>query len=205
MIIDWISDFFHWWTTARVASAAAVGGVGMAAVTGTTAVRTLRHSRRATQRTTRPMMIASLQPSGTKVAGLTVSNAGPSIARNVSVSFDPPLPEHEKTSEGETSILPWIRRRYSKPIPAWAPGYTARNSFLIVGDQRDEHGRAVNIDGISRDTEIIFEYQDDDGNCYSDRFSLDPTLLEGETWSVSKRISGGKETILHDGSPSLAN
>jgi hypothetical protein len=129
MIIDWFFDFLHWWTTARVASAAAIGGVGIAAITGTTAVRTFRHSRRATQRTTRPMMIASLQPSGSKLAALVVSNAGPSIARNVRVSFDPPLPEHEKTSGGEPSILPWVRRRYSKSISAWAPGYTARNTF----------------------------------------------------------------------------
>jgi hypothetical protein len=76
---------------------------------------------------------------------------------------------------------------------------------LIVGAERDEHGRPVNVEGVSRETEVVLEYQDDDGNRYSDRFPLNPTLLEGETWSVSKRHSGDKETVLHDGSPWLAS
>ena len=197
-------DFWHWWTTARVASAAAVAGAGMAVITGTTAVRALRHNKDATARTKRPMMVAVLRPTGTMSAGLVVSNAGPSIARDVKVSFDPPLPAHATTSAGEPSIIPFVRNRYSKSIAAWAPGYTARNEFLILGDDKDEHGRLINEDGIARETDIVFDYQDDDGNHYSERMSLDPTLIEGETWSVNKRNKGGKETILHDGSPGLS-
>ncbi|MGW5725468.1 hypothetical protein [Nocardia beijingensis] len=36
---------------------------------------------------------------------------------------------------------------------------------------------------------------------YSDRIALDPTLLEGETWSVRERYKGGEETILSDDAP----
>lgn len=72
---------------------------------------------------------------------------------------------------------------------------------MIIGDERDDQGRPVNEDGIPRETEIVFEYQDDDGNHYSDRMPLDPTLIEGETWTVHKRNRGGAETTLHDGSP----
>lgn len=127
--MDWFYDFWHWWTAARVASAAAVSGAGMAAITGTTAIRTLRHNRRATQRTTRPMMVGTLKPSGKTSAMLEVTNTGPSIARNVTVSFDPPLPEHDMTAQGEPSVIPFVRSRYSRPIAAWAPQYTTRSMF----------------------------------------------------------------------------
>ncbi|MGW0037505.1 hypothetical protein [Gordonia sp. NPDC003376] len=175
----------------------------MAVITGTTAVKSLRHNRDATMRTKRPMMVAVLSPTGKMSAGLVVSNAGPSIARDVKVSFDPPLPTHDTTDDGQQSIIPFVRNRYSKSIAAWAPGYVARNAFLILGDEKDEQGRPTNVDGIPRETDIVFEYQDDDGNLYADRMSLDPTLIEGETWSVNKRNRGGEETILHDGSPWL--
>lgn len=202
--MGWFWDFWHWWTTARVASAAAVSGAGVAVVTGTTAIRSLRHSKAATQRTTRPMMVATLRLSGAATAMLVVSNVGKSFARNVQVSFDPPLPTHDQSPDGQGSVIRFVRHRYSKPIGVWPPGYTVRNEFYVLGDERDEAGFRKNIDGIPIETEIVFEYQDDDGNKYYERIPLDPTLLQGETWSVDKRNVGGEETILRDGSPWLA-
>jgi hypothetical protein len=201
----WLIDFWHWWTTARVAAAAAGVGGTMAVVTGSTAVRTLRHNREAMQRSTRPMMTATLRPSGSDTAALAVTNAGQSFARNVSVSFDPPLPIHDHTADGDRSVIPFVRHRYSKPVAVWTPGYTARNEFYVLSDERDEAGFRTNVDGISHDTVIVFDYTDDDGNRYSDRLPLDPTLIQGETWSVTRRNRNGEETILHDGSPWLAD
>ncbi len=177
----------------------------MALVTGSTAVRALRHNRKATQRSTRPMMSAALRPSGSDTAMLAVTNAGQSFARNVKVSFDPPLPTRDHTENGDRSVIPFVRHRYSKPIEVWTPGYTARNEFDVLGDERDETGFRTNEDGIPHDTVIVFEYADDDGNRYSDRVSLDPTLIQGETWSVTRRNRSGEETILHDGSPWLTD
>lgn len=177
----------------------------MALVTGGTAARTLQHNRKATQRSTRPMMAANLFPTGTGIAALAVTNAGQSFARNVKVSFDPPLPTHTETPDGQGSVIPFVRHRYSKPIRVWTPGYTARSEFYVLSDERDEAGFRTNADGISHDTEIVFEYADDDGNRYVDRIPLDPTLLQGETWSVDKRYRNGEETVLRDGAPWLTD
>lgn len=149
-------------------------------------------------------MVATLRLSGAATAMLVVSNVGKSFARNVQVSFDPPLPTHDQSPDGQGSVIRFVRHRYSKPIGVWPPGYTVRNEFYVLGDERDEAGFRKNIDGIPIETEIVFEYQDDDGNKYYERIPLDPTLLQGETWSVDKRNVGGEETILRDGSPWLA-
>lgn len=201
--MGWFWDFWHWWTTARIAATAAAAGGGMAVVTGTTAVRSLRHNRRATERTTRPMMIAVLRPTGKLSAALEVTNVGPSIARNVEVSFDPPLPAHDETPDGEPSLLVFVRHRFAQPVAAWAPGYVARSQFLVLTGNRDEEGRPINEDGIPRSQFIVFAYADDYGNEYSDRISLDPTLIEGENWTVTKRVRGGEESVVHDDSPWL--
>ncbi|AFR48575.1 hypothetical protein [Gordonia sp. KTR9] len=199
--MGWFWDFWHWWTTARVAATAAAAAGTMAVVTGTTAVRSLRHGRQAAQRTTRPIMVASLKPSGTMSAGLEVSNVGPSMARNVDVTFDPPLPTHDTTPEGEPSLLVFVRHRFSRPVGAWPPGYVARSQFLILTGEKDDDGQPVNEDGIPRDQSIVFNYADDDGNAYNDRISLDPTLIEGENWTVTKRHRNGQEILIHDGAP----
>ncbi|MGW0251159.1 hypothetical protein ACWDYH_31475 [Nocardia goodfellowii] len=197
--LDFWRDFWPWWTTARASATAAVVAAGMAILTGTFAIRTFRHNRKATQRTTRPMMIGTLKMTGEGSSGIEVTNVGPSIARDVQVTFDPPLPTHEKTKDGLNSMLPWIRRRFAKPVGAWAPGYTVRSEFVSIAKDRkvDEDGISLNSDGVLRETVIVFRYRDDDGNKYSDQMSLDPMLLQGETWSEVTR--GGK--IVHDAAP----
>lgn len=102
---------------------------------------------------------------------------------------------------GKKSLVPYVRRRFAEPIDAWVPGYTTRSVFIRRGKNCDDQGRPTNVDGISRQTIIVFDYEDDDGNSYTDRMSLDPTLIEGETWSLHKRTKGGQETVVHDGAP----
>lgn len=199
--MEWFAEFWHWWTTGRIATTAAAIGAGSAVYGTRTAVRTLRHNRRATQQSTRPMMVATLRATGDRSAGIEVTNAGKSIARNVVVTFDPPLPTHEHTPDGQLSMLTFIRRRYSKPVDTWVPGTIARSEFLTIVGGPDEQGRLVNADGIPRDTWIVFAYEDDNGTTYTDRISLDPTLLEGETWSEHIRRSEGQETVLSDAAP----
>ncbi len=149
------------------------------------------------------MMVATLKPTGKMTAGISITNAGQSIARNVAVTFDPPLPTHERSSDGENSIIPLLRRRFAKSIGAWAPGHTVHSELLISDGTRDDEGQLLNVDGIPRETTIVFVYEDDDANSYTEKMSLDPTLLEGETWSVHKNNKGGKEAVTHDGSPWL--
>ncbi len=151
------------------------------------------------------MMVGSLRFTGRMKAGLVVTNAGKSIARKVRVTFDPPLPTHTTTADGQESVLKYVRDRYAQPVDAWLPEFAARNEFILLTGKKDAHGHLENVDGISRDSAICFQYEDDDGNEYVDRMSLGIPLIEGETWSVDKRDRGGVETVLRDGAPWLGD
>lgn len=148
-------------------------------------------------------MVARLEHTGATESALVIENVGPSIARNVEVEFEPPLPTHETTPDGQDSLLPFVVNRYAKTILAWPPGQQMRNTFYILSDERDDEDRPMNVDNISRDTCVLFKYEDDAGELYSDRFSLDPTLYEGETWSHRVRRRNGEIVAEYDGAPWL--
>src|SRR4051794_36626263 len=116
MVWGWLNDFFDWWTTQRVAAGTAVVAAAAAVTAATSGVRTLRQNRRDSKARSRPMVAAELREipyvKGTQI--LVVRNYGPSIARNVRVKFDPEIPDPDDPS---TSVTPFLKRRYAKPVP----------------------------------------------------------------------------------------
>lgn len=50
-----------------------------------------------------------------------IRNVGPSVARNVHVTFDPPLPAIP-SDQADRSITAMLSARYARPIPAFMPG-----------------------------------------------------------------------------------
>jgi hypothetical protein len=64
---------------------------------------------------------------------LVIKNYGTTVARNVKVSFDPPLdaPAPEKAHQ---SVAPFLKRRYAKPIPSLAPGQELDNIYFSDED-----------------------------------------------------------------------
>src|SRR5665811_1804934 len=129
MSFDWLSDFFDWWTTQRVAAVAAVVAAGAAVTAATSGVRTLGQNRRDSKARSRPMVAAELREvqyvKGTQI--LVVRNYGPSIARNVRVSFDPEIPDPEDPS---TSMTPFLKRRYANALPVLTPGVELDNIYF---------------------------------------------------------------------------
>jgi hypothetical protein len=201
--MDWLGAFWDWWTTSRVTATAAGVGAVVGSITARVGIGTLRHNRKSLQQTTRPMMLAKLVPSGKIQSTLVVENVGPSIARNVRVSFDPPLPTSDTARDGDKSMVPFVNRRFAQVVTAWPPGQVTRNVFHILDGKRDDEGRPTNIDGIPRSTSVKFEYADDTGQTYVDKFSLDPTLIEGETWSHHKHTKNGELVDELDDAPWL--
>src|SRR5450830_287225 len=120
MDFSWIGDFWSWWTVARVGAAAGVLGATAAIAGATSGIRTLRQNRKDSKARSRPMVAAELRDvkysEATQI--LIIRNYGPSIARNVRVSFDPPLPDPEDPS---TSVTPFLKNRYSKVIQVLTP------------------------------------------------------------------------------------
>ena len=98
---------------------------------------------------------------------LVIKNHGPSVARQVHVTFDPPLPE--VTDPGRT--VPYLKRRYENPIPVLTPGMELDNLYFI-GQPAPEGGRQ-NLEPLPEQSLVTITYDGPDGTTYSDPYPLD--------------------------------
>lgn len=164
------------WIASGAAVVAATAGV-VAAVNGS---RTLRRAREDSRARSRPMMIAELEPVpyASGMMRLVVRNAGPTVARDVKVSFDPPIEAPDRAD----SVVPYLVRRYSKPIPSVAPGTRFENTYYI-GRPRD--GRLVNEEATPDQLTVHISSTAPDGRVYEERFPLDVHFVEQGTHTES--------------------
>lgn len=107
-------------------------GLGSVATLATAAIAigTLLALKQDSRDRSRPMMVAQLQPAVLNVqhSELKVTNAGPSVAKNVRVEFDPALPVLDETTHGDRNAF-YLQRRYSKVIPTVPPGMVLWNVY----------------------------------------------------------------------------
>lgn len=177
-----ISDGWLWFNTARVGAAAALAAVGLAAITTTVAVRTLRQTRRDSKSKARPTISAELRAvehsHGSQ--SLIIRNTGPSIAKDVRVTFDPPIPIPENPAGLVTPIL---LRRYSKPIPVMTPGTELDNLYYAA--QPGPGPGMVNGEPVPDIVTVKINYTSGDGDPYTDEYPLDVDLLRARTYQTS--------------------
>jgi hypothetical protein len=116
------------WFDHHGSGVSAIAALAAAIIAVMTLIRTRSDSRRRSQ----PSVIAEIRPAkgSHTVIDFIVRNTGPTTARDVTVSFDPPItiPEERK---GETLVTSFLIRRYSVPIPTVAPGQELTNSFWV--------------------------------------------------------------------------
>lgn len=161
-----------WVAVASVAGVAtAVGTIAMAIAVVLTAVyarRTLEAARADSQARTRPVIVAELQREflAPSTILLVIRNFGASVARDVSVTFDPPPPS-DISSIPMSDNWGWIYKRFEQPITTWSPGWTTSN---IVRSGSDELA----------DFTVTVNYAGPDGAPYNDVYHLHaaPTLNE---------------------------
>ena len=125
-----IGDGWSWFNTARVAAIAAVGAAAAAVGGAVAATRSFRQTRRDSRAKSRPMVAAELAAAA-HVNGyqmLVVRNHGPSIARDVQVTFDPPIAMPENPAGLGT---PFLLQRYAAPIPVMVPGRELDNLYFV--------------------------------------------------------------------------
>lgn len=105
-----------------------------AALTGLVAIVTLVHAGRDSRERTRPVVLVEYRvpPHAYRALELVVRNAGVSMARHLTVSFDPPLEEREDDDLIRRSILD----RYGLGIPALGPGQELTN--IVTFDSEDD-------------------------------------------------------------------
>jgi hypothetical protein len=161
-----------WIAFAAIAGAVtAVGTVVMAVaiiVTALFAGRTLKATREDSRSRSRPVMVAELQrellSQGTTL--LVLRNLGASVAKNVTVSFDPPPPKLDELPDD--NMMKWIYERYATPITTWAPGWTLSNVI------RSGYDSLVPIT-------VTVAYEGPDGTPYQDPYHLHPDHILKET------------------------
>lgn len=149
-------------------------GLGSAAtlVTAVVAIWTLIALRTDSRDRTRPMMVAELKPSVlTSNAELHITNAGQSVATNLKVEFDPPLPVL-KGAEAEGKTTPYLQRRYDRVIPTFTPGMVMDNLYQEAEDPDEP---------VPDEFTITFHYNDTRGREYTDRYFLTLETLKNQT------------------------
>jgi hypothetical protein len=179
-----IEDAWLWFNTARVVAAAALGALGIAAVTATVAVRTLRQTRRDSKAKARPKIAAELRlvPYTKGSLSLVVRNTGPSIAKNVRVTFDPPI---LMPKDPEGLVTPFLLRRFAKPIPVMTPGMELDNLYYVAVPDPAGSRKLINSEPIPDVVTVKISYSSDDGDPYTDEFPLDADLHRKRTYITS--------------------
>ena len=155
-----------------------------------TGLRSLRQLREDSRSRTRPMMAAELRPAphSRGIQVLVIRNYGPSVARDVEVTFDPPLP-YVRPEEEERSIVAALRDRYAKLLAAVVPGTEYDNIwFLAVSDGGDPEKFTNKVD-LPASFRVVITYRGDDmapgDEPYSDPFDLKVDVLLKRTYADS--------------------
>ena len=131
-----MSEFWKWVN----ANAAAVSATA-AVVTALVAVVAIRATASDSRRRARPYVIVDLRPDQDHPSGtmdLIIENVGQSAARNLAITFVPPLVISEEKSE---NLLWWIGERYKTPVPLLAPGQQLANTWRIAHSRLEDEGK----------------------------------------------------------------
>jgi len=101
--------------------------------------------------------------------------------------FSPPLPTHDTVEDGQDSIMPFLRARYSKAIPVLAPGSQLSNVYTY-GIPGHENLEAVEDVVVAR-----VAYADNDrAHTYEDDFPLDLRVIRTGTTSTGSNSPEGQ-------------
>lgn len=191
-VLDSVGSVWGWFTTARVASAAAAA----ASVVG---IQTFRRSQRDSKSRSRPMVGAELRPdeyaSGT--AHMVIRNYGQAVARDVKVTFRPPLPETNDIS----TMIPFIEKRYALPISTLMPGTELSNVW--PHESEDDNGVpervTVVIESLSADTGLLGR-----PDKYRDEFILDINVIKQGTHVTSTASPDGRLKTISESLKTIA-
>ncbi len=152
------------------------GVMGVAAViTGFVAILTLRSLKQDSLDRTRPVIAIEVLPvvltHGT--CELVVQNVGQSVAKDVVVTFDPPITEDMGQMAG------FLANRYSRAIPTLGPGRRLTNVYAHwVGDGSD------NLDeDVPKEFKAKARYVDSHGRSYEDAYIVSLETLRNQTTS----------------------
>lgn len=181
MLDSWGMNESDWIALGSIAGlVTAIGTAAMAVAIIATAVfakHSLEATRADSRARTRPVIVAELRQEllsqGTTL--LVLKNLGASVAKDVTVTFDPPPPD-DFGSLPDDDMMKWIFERYAIPISNWAPGWTVSN--VIRAGHDDLKPITVKV-----------TYTGPDNTSYEDAYFLHPDHILKETSANPSKVS----------------
>lgn len=165
-------------------------------VTSWVAVSTLRQAARDSEQRTRPYVIAEFQSAehNRNAIDLIVRNIGHSLARDVSVSFDPPLPEADPAATFITSSL---ASRYRGGVATLAPDQRLQNLWL-TGEIVPDEPEMVNREPLPNAVSVTISYFGPQARSYCEKFLLHTDTVKMTTVSTSSQSMRGWTSSIAD-------
>lgn len=151
-----------------VTTIAATVSAAATVITALIAVLALQSTARDSRDRTRPLLVAELRRStlGSQTQDLVIKNYGASVARDVTLIFDPPLTETDDISKN----VHWICERFRRPVSVWAPGTMMSN---VYKHPEENPGRRT----------VLISYRGPGRERYADKFDIDPAVMDLESFS----------------------
>lgn len=121
------------WFIENAAALAGLGGLATV-IAAVVAVATLMRAGLDSASRTRPYVVVEYRVPefAYKRMTLVVRNAGPTAARDLVVTFDPPFVEHDDRAR----LASYVARRYAQPLSVLAPGQELTS--IVIADLDDE-------------------------------------------------------------------
>jgi hypothetical protein len=166
-----------------LSAAAACVGATAAAWAALNGSRTLRRVRDDSRERSRPFVVAKLRdvPYADATQSLVVQNVGASVARDLRVTFEPPIAD-PAGSDGNAELARYLLRRYERPISVLAPGDELDNLYY---SGEPGHPGYENDLGFPETVTVRVAYEGPDKHRYEDRFPLDVGLIRHRTYTAS--------------------
>ncbi|MEV6490716.1 hypothetical protein AB0M20_19160 [Actinoplanes sp. NPDC051633] len=122
---------------------------------------------------------------------LVVRNLGPTIARNVQVTFSPSLPE---LSTEDRSLTLHLKNRYADTIPTFTPGMEFSNLWFV--GRPDGQGTFHNTEPTPDKCTVKINYEATDKTSYVDEFFIDVDLIKAETYAESSTAPEARMKVM---------
>lgn len=174
-----------------------------ATITAAIAIITLIRASNDSRLRSQPVVIAEIRraPDADTSFDLVVRNTGPTIARDVRVTFDPPLVLPDEEPEEHYATL-WIIKRYEHAIPMLAPGQELSNTWWF-GAARE--GEIVNVEPTPDRVLVRISYRGRGRRRKSDEFPLDMNAHTRGTSTTSSSSFKGRLRSIDSALNKIAN
>ena len=192
----------------QVSAIANIGLLITAIITAYLALQSMRQARDIEQRANRPMMVAEVVAPSEEFeeVGLRVTNVGRTVARNVRVSFDPPLPAPDlerlnarSDSRYYATNMEALRAIFDgRLFLTWTPGMEV-NAKYWAAPKGFNPWRPLpdSAEGVPPEQKVIIDFEDEAGNAYRDEYVLDIHTVLGLRFKDSefKKIRKAIEAV----------